>query len=80
MTATVDYDGPTAVFHGQLMSGAMSQGGDSGSAVLDDQKRVVGLLYAGSDTTTLINPIQDVLTALNVEIVTVRIDTLACSE
>jgi hypothetical protein len=70
VTATVDYGGPTAVFQGQLMAGAMSQGGDSGSAVLDDQKRVVGLLYAGSDTTTLINPIQDVLTALNVEIVT----------
>ena len=70
VTATVDYGGPTAVFRGQLMAGAMSQGGDSGSAVLDDQKRVVGLLYAGSDTTTLFNPIQDVLTALNVEIVT----------
>jgi hypothetical protein len=70
VTATVDYDGPTAVFQGQLMAGAMSQGGDSGSAVLDDQKRVVALLYAGSDTTTLFNPIQDVLTALNVEIVT----------
>jgi len=40
VTATVDYNGPTAVFQGQLMAGAMSQGGDSGSAVLDDQKRV----------------------------------------
>jgi hypothetical protein len=70
VTATVDYGGPLAVFQGQLMAGAMSQGGDSGSAVLDDQKRVVGLLFAGSDSTTLINPIQDVLTALNVEIVT----------
>jgi hypothetical protein len=70
VTATVDYGGPTAVYHGQLMAGAMSQGGDSGSAVLDDQKRVVGLLFAGSDTTTLMNPFQDVLTALNVEIVT----------
>jgi Trypsin-like peptidase domain len=70
VTATVDYGGPTAVFQGQLMAGAMSQGGDSGSAVLDDQKRVVGLLFAGSDSTTLMNPIQDVLTALNVEIVT----------
>jgi hypothetical protein len=70
VTATVDYDGPTATFQGQLMAGAMSQGGDSGSALLDDQKRVVGLLFAGSDTTTLFNPIQDVLTALNVEIVT----------
>jgi V8-like Glu-specific endopeptidase len=48
----------------------MSQGGDSGSAVLNNQKQVVGLLYAGSDTTTLFNPIQDVLTALNIEIVT----------
>jgi len=69
VTATVDYGGPTATFHGQLMAGAMSQGGDSGSAVLNDQKQVVALLYAGSDTTTLFNPIQDVLTALNVEIV-----------
>jgi hypothetical protein len=70
VTATVDYGGPTATFQGQLMAGAMSQGGDSGSAVLDDQKRVVGLLYAGSNTTTLLNPIQDVLTALNIEVVT----------
>ena len=70
VTATVDYGGPTAVFQGQLMAGAMSQGGDSGSAILDDQKRVVGLLYAGSDSTTLMNPIQDVLTALNAEMVT----------
>lgn len=70
VTATVDYGGPTAVFQGQLMAGAMSQGGDSGSAVLDDQKRVIGLLYAGSDSTTLMNPIQDVLTALNAEMVT----------
>ena len=69
VTATVDYGGPTATFHGQLMAGAMSQGGDSGSAVLNNQKQVVGLLYAGSDTTTLFNPIQDVLTALNIEIV-----------
>ena len=70
VTATVDYGGPTATFQGQLMAGAMSQGGDSGSAVLNDQEQVIGLLYAGSDTTTLFNPIQDVLTALNVEIVT----------
>jgi len=70
VTAQVDYGGPIATFRGQLMAGAMSQGGDSGSAVLNDQKQVIGLLYAGSDTTTLFNPIQDVLTALNVEIVT----------
>ncbi len=70
VTVAVNYGGPTATFTGQLMAGAMSQGGDSGSAVLDMSKRVVGLLFAGSATTTIINPIQYVLDALNVEIVT----------
>ncbi len=70
VTASVDYEGRLAVVHDQLMAGAMSQGGDSGSAVLDQQKRVIGLLFAGSDTTTLINPIQPVLNALRAEIVT----------
>ncbi len=70
VTASVDYDGKLAVFHDQWMAGAMSQGGDSGSAILDDQRRIVGLLFAGSDSTTLINPIQFVLDALNVQIVT----------
>lgn len=52
------------------MAGAMSQGGDSGSAVLNMDKQVVGLLFAGSDTTTIMNPIQLVLEALQVQIVT----------
>jgi hypothetical protein len=38
--------------------------------VLDDEGYVVGLLFAGSETTTIINPIQAVLDALNVQIVT----------
>ena len=70
VTVTVNYGGPLATFTGQLMAGAMSQGGDSGSAVLDMNKRVVGLLFAGSATTTILNPIQFVLDALGVEIVT----------
>jgi hypothetical protein len=48
----------------------MSQGGDSGSAVLDAERRVVGLLFAGSESTTVLNPIQFVLDALQVELVT----------
>jgi hypothetical protein len=49
----------------------MSAGGDSGSAVLDMNKRVVGLLFAGSaGNTTIINPIQAVLNALQVQLVT----------
>jgi hypothetical protein len=70
VTVTVNYGGPLATFTGQLMAGAISQGGDSGSAVLDMNKRVVGLLYAGSATSTIINPIQFVLDMLGVEIVT----------
>ncbi len=70
VTVSVDYGGKLATFRNQLMAGAMSQGGDSGSAVLDMNKRVVGLLYAGSDTTTILNPIQMVLDALQVQLVT----------
>ena len=70
VTVSVDYGGKVGVYKNQLMAGAMSAGGDSGSAVLDMQKRVVGLLYAGSDTTTIMNPIQFVLAALQVQLVT----------
>lgn len=71
VTTQVSYgEGQDAIFEDQLMAGAMSQGGDSGSAVLDEEDFVVGLLFAGSDTTTIINPIQFVLDALNVEIAT----------
>jgi len=66
----VAYDTRTALFVDQLMAGPMSQPGDSGSAVLDMDKRVVGLLFAGSDTTTLINPIQAVLESLGIQVVT----------
>jgi hypothetical protein len=70
VTVTVDYGGKLGTFRNQLMAGAMSQGGDSGSAVLDMNKRVVGLLYAGSNTTTILNPIQLVLDALQVQLIT----------
>ena len=60
--------GKTATFTDQLMAGAMSSGGDSGSAVLDESGRVIGLLFAGSDSTTVINRIQNVVEALDVSI------------
>jgi hypothetical protein len=67
VTADVQYGaGQVARFTDQLLAGAMSQGGDSGSAVLDDQNRLVGLLFAGSETTTIINRIENVFSALNV--------------
>jgi hypothetical protein len=70
VSVTVSYGGNNiAVFKNQLMAGPMSQGGDSGSAVLDMNKQVVGLLFAGSTNTTIINPIQLVLDALQVQVV-----------
>lgn len=67
-TVRIDYFGPKALFENQLIASAMSEGGDSGSAVLDLEKRVVGLLFAGSPATTVFNPIESVLTALSVDI------------
>jgi len=70
VTVQVDYEGQNVTFVNQLMANSMSGGGDSGSAVLDMGGYVVGLLFGGSDVATLINPIQPVLTALNVQLVT----------
>ncbi|MEN8181294.1 MAG: hypothetical protein ABFS46_02030 [Myxococcota bacterium] len=65
VTVDVQYGpGRIARFRDQLLAGAMSQGGDSGSAVLDDRKRLVGLLFAGSDNSTILNRIQHVFAAL----------------
>lgn len=66
VTADVAFGSTVARFTDQLMAGPMSQGGDSGSAVLDDQNAIVGLLFAGSESSTLINRIDNVFSALNV--------------
>jgi hypothetical protein len=68
VTADVRMGDRTARFSDQFMAGAMSQGGDSGSLVLDGENRAVGLLFAGSDATTLCNRIENVLSALEVEL------------
>ncbi len=44
--------------------GAFSRPGDSGSAIVDSQGRVVSLLFAGSDTVTFAIPIQRILRGL----------------
>ena len=67
-TMRIQYGSQSALFTGQLVAGAISQPGDSGSAVLDMNKQVVGLLFAGSNVATIINPIDDVFSALNVEL------------
>ena len=68
-TVKVDYDNQTALFRGQILTTNMSQGGDSGSLVLDMKARAVGLLFAGSEQVTIINPINEVLRLLDIELV-----------
>ena len=70
--ATVDVSygvGKVARFENQFVSGPMSQGGDSGSLIVAaDSQQAVGLLFAGSEQTTIFNPIQAVLDSLEVDI------------
>ena len=68
VSCQVDYgEGRAAYFEDQLMAGAMSAGGDSGSLVLSMDNYAVGLLFAGSEQTTIINKIQNIITALGIE-------------
>ncbi len=69
-TVNVNYGlGKVATFENQLVAGPMSQGGDSGSLVVaGDSQKAVGLLFAGSDSTTIFSPIQAVLDCLEIEI------------
>jgi len=62
----------TAYFENQIRigSGSFSAGGDSGSLIVEDvasQPKALGLLFAGSSTSTLANPIGDVLNLLGVQ-------------
>lgn len=54
-------------FTDQIVTGPMASPGDSGSLVLDKNHNAVGLLFAGSDTTTVINRIQNVMDLLEIE-------------
>jgi len=77
-TVTVDYDsscgGPvgfTSTFIDQIIinntGGSFAAPGDSGALIVTTtQARPVGLLFAGTSTTAVANPIQDVITAFTV--------------
>lgn len=77
-TVNVGYSSGVARFVNQIIitPGAFSAGGDSGSLVVADGKgrdkaddrKPVGLLFAGSDLFTIANPIDDVLSAFGVTI------------
>jgi len=64
---TVMYGAQEARFEDQLVTTPISEPGDSGSVVVDrDSLLAVGLLFAGSNQATILNPMQAVLDALQV--------------
>jgi len=56
-------------FQTQIMAEMKSAAGDSGSLVLDENNKAVGLLFAGSNEYTVMNPINLVLDELGVDLV-----------
>lgn len=71
-TVRVGYSSGTARFVGQIVitPGDFSAGGDSGSLIVTDDEACnpVGLLFAGSSSYTIANPIDEVLGAFGVTI------------
>jgi len=65
--ANINYGEKVAVFDDQIIASAMSEGGDSGSAVLNEGNEGVGLLFAGSSSLTIINKIANVIDALGLD-------------
>ncbi len=67
-------DAYISTFKNQIIitPGSFLRGGDSGSLMVEDvatNPRPIGLLFAGSDTVAIANPIQDVLKTFNVSFV-----------
>jgi predicted amino acid-binding ACT domain protein len=58
-----------AVFNDQIIAEPFSKAGDSGSLVLNTHNQAVGLLFAGSDKSTICNRITNVLDELQVELI-----------
>jgi hypothetical protein len=59
--------GKTARYTGQYLLSDMSKAGDSGSLIVDMNKKAVGLLFAGSDTSTIATPINLVIQETGIE-------------
>ncbi|MBN1541078.1 hypothetical protein JW992_02960 [candidate division KSB1 bacterium] len=67
-TLEVGYGGNrSAVFDNQILATDMSQPGDSGSLIVDNDNRAVGLLFAGSDEVTVLSPIRTVMDLLKIK-------------
>lgn len=71
-TVAVNYGASgTAYFRDQFLTNDMSDGGDSGSLLLNRKNRkAIGLLFAGSSTVTIFNNIHNVMMALKISLLT----------
>lgn len=70
-TVAVNYgQGKIANFVGQIIikDGSFSAGGDSGSLILNGSGNPLGLLFAGSSTITIANPINPILSRFEVTV------------
>ena len=65
--ANVFYGDKLAMFEDQIITTAIAEGGDSGSVVLNEKNEVVGLLFAGSETLSIVNKIGNVIAALGLD-------------
>lgn len=70
VTVKISYSHGVAKFVNQIniTPGTFSASGDSGSLIVTDTRNPVGLLFAGSSSVTIANPIQAVLTAFGVTV------------
>jgi hypothetical protein len=68
VTVDVEYSSRKARYVNQMMITPFSKRGDSGSLVLNGDRRAVGLIFAGSDLISVACPIRYVLAALKVEL------------
>lgn len=70
VTLDVSYPGGrVARFHDQLITTCMSDGGDSGSLVINqDDEKAIGLLFAASPFITVVNQFENIRSLLQVEI------------
>lgn len=69
LNATIDVnygENRTIRFEKQIVTTKMSDPGDSGSLVLDRNNHAVGLLFAGSNVSTIVNPIKPVMEILGI--------------
>jgi len=65
---TVGYDIGAITFIDCIVTTAMSQGGDSGSILFDDNMNAIGLLFAGSDKVSLFNPLGPIISKYGLKI------------